>query len=120
MNARYLLWPLVALTSTLCACAGAHDEPLMNVRSPDTLLTAYLVATGMAEHRLIDRVSRHQATRRDIAVLIAIDHNAWDAVRRAILKPGDGTIAQADASLMVLLDQAPPPAVPSPASTPAP
>ncbi|AQS86945.1 hypothetical protein AA101099_0816 [Neoasaia chiangmaiensis NBRC 101099] len=98
----------VASVTALSACVSANDADLMQDRLPDTLLTSYLIATGMAENHLVMRIARHQADARDISRLLAVDHNAWNTVRQAIVTPDKDHFRQADDSLRLLLGYATP------------
>ncbi|GAJ27986.1 hypothetical protein [Acidomonas methanolica] len=112
MTCFRILLPAFALLS-LSACATQGRGDLMASRTPDTLLTSYLVATGMVEHRLVARIAARQATRQDVDLAVAVDHNAWTMVRRAILQPSPENMRRADDSLRQLLQQAPEPSPPA-------
>ncbi|AOX19789.1 hypothetical protein [Kozakia baliensis] len=100
--------------STLSACAGQRSGDLMQQRPTDTLLTSYMIANGMAERGMLARILAHKATRQDISLLIAVDHNTWLLIRQALINPSPENMRRADQGLEQVLSFAT--QVPQPAS----
>ncbi|RUT26043.1 hypothetical protein C0V97_08250 [Asaia sp. W19] len=112
---RRLLVPItMTVLLSLTACAGQGGDHLMQNRSPSVLLTSYAIANGMAEHGLITKILQHQATRADIAKLIAIDHNTWIAIRQAAFTPTDDNFRAADDGILQILSYSTPVSQPAP------
>lgn len=85
---------------------------MMSNRSPSVMLTSYAIANGMAEHGLITKILQHQATRAEIAKLIAIDHNTWIAIKQAALSPTEDHYRAADEGILQILSYSTPVAQP--------
>ena len=92
----------------LVSCATDREQDLMERQSPSTLLTSYLIASGMAERHMASRLARHQASEQDISALVVANHDAWMSVRKAILSPSTKNLKDADLGLERLISEAGP------------
>jgi len=105
--------PLALIVSlSITACAGQGGDRMMSNRSPSVMLTSYAIANGMAEHGLITKILQHQATRAEIAKLIAIDHNTWIAIKQAAFSPTEDHYRAADEGILQILSYSTPVAQP--------
>ncbi|CAI9119764.1 hypothetical protein [Brytella acorum] len=100
--------PSILALLALASCATGRERDLMERQSPSTLLTSYLIASGMAERHMASRLARHQASEQDISALVAANRNAWMSVRKAILLPSTKNLKDADLGLESLISEAGP------------
>lgn len=110
--------PFALALLALASCAGGPERDLMERQSPDTLLTSYLIASGMAERHMASRLARHQASEQDISALVVANRDAWVSVRKAILSPSTKNLKDADMGLERLISEAGPGNVAISAETP--